>query len=229
MERHIVTTADGSHSLFIPELNEHYHSVYGAIQESSHIFIQNGLAAASKNQQPLNILEIGMGTGLNLFLSFLHIHSPTPVNATPAAINYTALEPYPVTPFQAAQLNYVSLLNATTFQAEFNLIHASSWNTPVFLSERFRFLKLNLKIEEATFANNSFALIYFDAFAPNVQPELWTQVIFEKLYQALAPGGFLITYCAKGNVKRALKHAGFSLVSLPGPIGKREITKAIKP
>lgn len=217
-----VITEDGSHTLFVPELNEHYHSTHGAIQESRHIFIDAGWDAIFDLQSPVKIFEVGFGTGLNALLTSLEAreyHRKT---------FYVTVEAFPVNPDLIAQLNYPVKLQQDHASVDFEKLHAATWNIPVFIHDQFIINKISVPLAEAALANDAFHLIYFDAFAPEVQPELWTAEIFEKMYNALLPGGVLVTYCAKGSVKRALKSAGFIVENLPGPPGKREITRARK-
>lgn len=229
MLRTIIKTADGSHSLFVEELNEHYHSIHGAIQESKHVFIDAGLkpfisdltASFSGGKEPLAILEIGLGTGLNAMLTYLETQK------SDTNIHYTAIEAYPVSADLIDQLNYVELLNAQNLQPVYTTIHACEWDMPVALSNQFTILKIKNTLQEAVL-ENSYHLIYFDAFGPGVQPEMWTEEIFAKLYAVVESGGCLVTYCAKGEVKRTLKRVGFTVESLPGPPGKREMVRARK-
>lgn len=229
MLRTIIKTADGSHSLFVEELNEHYHSIHGAIQESKHVFIDAGLKPFisgstdwyAKEIAPLAILEIGLGTGLNAMLTYIETQ-PSDIN-----IHYTAIEAYPVSADLIGQLNYMELLNAQKLQAVYSKIHACEWGIPVALSNQFNIFKIKNTLQEAVL-ENSYHLIYFDAFAPGVQPEMWTEEIFAKLYAVVESGGCLVTYCAKGEVKRTLKRVGFTVESLPGPPGKREMVRAKK-
>ena len=220
----IITTADGSHSLYIKELKEDYHSVHGAIQESKHVFINAGLQSFLTTHplaSTINILEIGLGTGLNAFLTFIEAEHLA-VN-----INYTAVEAYPVSIDLMEQLNYVKCLNAEKYQPAFTAIHTSEWEKPVMLSNQFTIHKIKNKLQEIVL-ENKYSLIYFDAFGPQVQPEMWTEEVFAKLYNALEPSGSLVTYCAKGEVKRILKKVGFSVESLAGPPGKREMVRAFR-
>lgn len=229
MLRTIIKTADGSHSLFVEELNEHYHSIHGAIQESNHVFIDAGLkpfvsgsiASFSEKKEPLTILEIGLGTGLNAMLTYIETQK-SDIN-----IHYTAIEAYPVSADLIDQLNYVELLNAQVLQPVYTTIHACEWGIPVALSDQFTLFKIKNTLQEAVL-ENSYHLIYFDAFGPGVQPEMWTEEIFAKLYAVVESGGCLVTYCAKGEVKRTLKRVGFFVESLPGPPGKREMVRAKK-
>lgn len=230
MPRKLITTADGSHTLFVPELGEHYHSIHGAVQESMHVFIKHGLEALPDSDTPINIFEMGLGTGLNLLLTALQ-----PLNRP---INYVAVEAYPVSAEEAISLNYATLFTQhPEAQDLLARIHHLPWNEPAALREGFTVLKLHAKLKDVfspdnplinQLPNNWFTLVYFDAFAPEVQPGLWTEEVFQTLYNHMAAGGILVTYCAKGSVRRALKAAGFAIEKLPGPPGKREMTRAVK-
>jgi tRNA U34 5-methylaminomethyl-2-thiouridine-forming methyltransferase MnmC len=217
----VIITADGSNSLYLPELDEHYHSIHGAIQEAEHVFMQAGLFQVKKMANPLNILEVGFGTGLNAFLTYLRTKSWT------EKVHYSSLETQPLTPDQAAALNYIEQLKAEKFKDIYTQMHNCEWDMPVALSSKFTLEKMNREVQQEAKAAH-YHLIYFDAFGPRVQPELWTVEVFENMYAALQPDGMLVTYCAKGQVKRNMKEAGFYLESLPGPPGKREMTRARK-
>ncbi len=218
----IESTADGSHTLFVPSLNEHYHSVNGAKQESNHIYINAGLLHFLKDD--IKVLEIGFGTGLNAYLSL-----QTTQNTT-KKIDYTTLELYPLSMEIVKQLNYVESCNSEN-KKFFDLLHSCDWGkrneiTASFYLTKIQtdFCKLNLPLE----LNNTFDIIYFDAFAPEKQPEMWSQEIFNTLYSLTNRDGILTTYCAKGAVRRMLLQAGYSVERLPGPPGKREILRATK-
>lgn len=220
----VIQTGDGSHSLYVEELNEHYHSIHGAIQESKHVFIEAGLKYATPVQ--LSILEIGLGTGLNALLTILENRQ------LQKSIDYTALEAFPVSPDVVSQLNYVNLLvneihTKEKVQQYFEAIHASDWESNVQLEEKFGLCKIKNKLQEVVFSK-CFDLIYFDAFGPTAQPEMWTEDVFSKLWKSLNENGMLVTYCAKGNVKRSLKKIGFTVETLQGPPGKREMIRAKK-
>lgn len=222
MPRRIVTTSDGSHTLFVPELGEHYHSVHGAVQESMHVFIKHGLAAVTIGEEPLHVFEMGLGTGLNLLLTALQ-----PLNRH---VHYTAVEAYPVEPNEAASLNYGGLFAEQPKAKELlQRMHALPWNHAAELKPKFTLHKIHAKLKDVSWELlPNFSLVYYDAFAPTVQPALWTEEVFAKIFNQMQPGGILVTYCAKGSVKRALKAAGFVLEALPGPPGKREMTRARK-
>ena len=212
-------TADGSFTLYVPELDEHYHSVKGALTESQHIFIDMGL----KHSQATNpyILEIGLGTGLNCFLTYLTSKE------TGQAIHYTGIERFPLSEEVIDQLDYATLIGKGEKEI-YQAIHQAAWNKEVLLSPHFSLHKIEGDFTQYSFLGK-YDLIYFDAFAPEKQPEMWEQPLFDMLYELLNPGGILTTYCAKGVVRRMLQAAGFTDESLAGPPGgKREILRATK-
>jgi len=220
MLREIRLTADGSSTLFVPSLNEHYHSTHGALQESVHVFIKNGLLQITT--PALTILEIGFGTGLNALLTAIQSKK------TNQKIEYTSVEKYPLSADEILVLNYSELLSEENAGKLFSDIHKVPFEEKVAITPNFTLQKI-----EKDFLNidsqKAFDLIYFDAFAPEKQPKLWTETMFSKMFAALKPGGFLVTYCAKGQVKRNMKSVGFKVEALPGPPGKREMTKALRP
>lgn len=212
-------TADGSFTLYVPELDEHYHSVKGALTESQHIFIDMGL----KHSQATNpyILEIGLGTGLNCFLTYLTSKE------TGQAIHYTGIERFPLSEEVIDQLDYATLIGKGEKEI-YQAIHQAAWNKEVLLSPHFSLHKIEGDFTQYSFLGK-YDLIYFDAFAPEKQPEMWEQPLFDVLYELLNPGGILTTYCAKGVVRRMLQAAGFTVERLAGPPGgKREILRATK-
>lgn len=217
--RQIITTSDGSKSFYLPEWNETYHSRHGAIAEAYHVFIKMGLDKTTEKE--LKIAEMGLGTGLNCFITFLENQHQN------RQIIYTAYEAFPITQDEAAQLNYVDILQAQKHKAVFDMIHQAAWETPVSLNDSFILQKKKTKFQDID-CKSCFHLIYFDAFAPRVQPELWTLEIMQKMYKALLPCGIFVTYSAKGSVRRKLQEAGFEVSKLPGPPGKREMLRAIK-
>ncbi len=220
MKTDLVVSADGSHTLFVPGLNEHYHSVHGAVQESMHVFINAGLRVCERSQ--INILEIGFGTGLNALLTFLETES------TGKTVNYFSFEPFPLLPEVWKKLNYPGILSKPGLAEVFTKMHQSPWGREVALSERFNLLKYNERVEEAFLSSNFFHLVFFDAFAPAVQPELWAYAVFKKLFDACAKDAILVTYSATGQVRRNLESAGFEVERIPGPPGKREMLRARK-
>lgn len=219
LKRHLIITSDGSSSIHIPEWDESYHSKHGAIQEAYHVFIKNGLAYFKEKN--IAILEIGFGTGLNCFITFLEAQKNNFV------IDYTGIEAFPIKDSERKLLNYVNELNATKHQRIFDTIHTTAWEKKTQLTENFSLFKQLQKFKDIS-AKEQFNLIYFDAFAPRVQPELWTEFIFQKMYNALLPNGILVTYSAKGSVRRAMQEVGFTVEKLSGPPGKREMLRAFK-
>jgi tRNA U34 5-methylaminomethyl-2-thiouridine-forming methyltransferase MnmC len=223
MQRKLIVTGDGSHSIEVPELGGTYHSIHGAIQESKHVFIEAGFNAPGRLERPgaLNIFEAGFGTGLNALLTMIESEKQN------LKIYYETIELYPLMLEEAKQLNYCSVLEREDLQKNFELLHECAWAEEVVISTKFSFKK-----KKASLLNfetlGTFELIYFDAFDPNTQPELWTQEIFEKMFTILRPRGILTTYSSKGTVRRAMQAAGFVVEKLPGPPGKREIVRALK-
>lgn len=219
MNSELKITEDGSHTLYVPEIDENYHSEHGAIQESRHIFINAGLKQSKK--QNINVLEIGFGTGLNVLL--------TAIEAAKSGIDihYYTIEKYPVPIEKAHQLNYSQEISEKKSKVLFEKIHLAEWETEVNISNNFILRKLN-----ADFTNyqpdTTFDVIYFDAFSPEKQPEMWKEELFQKIYNACNEGAILTTYCAKGIVRRTLQAVGFKVERLAGPLGKREILRAIR-
>jgi len=217
----VKNTGDGSPTLFNSELNEHYHSIHGALTESLHVFIKNGfhptLASFGKKFQ---VLEVGFGTGLNATLT------ATESAKNLCAIQYLALEPYPVADGLLCELKYEQILEENQ-QLDFKKIHAAKWEEAVSVNPHFHIEKTIKGILEFQ-TPKLFHLIYFDAFAPEKQPDMWTMEVLQKCYGLLEPGGIFITYCAKGQFKRDLKQCGFKVENRPGPPFKREITFATK-
>lgn len=222
MKVEVKQTNDGSNTLFVPELNEHYHSIHGALQESQHVFIKHGLMPALTEQAALQVLEVGFGTGLNAILTLQTLWGR---NAT---VFYDTLEKYPLKPEIIKALHFEKfILNPELLDCFFEL-HNAPWNEAVKITPEFTIRKLETDLATYNFPEAAYHLIYFDAFAPEKQPELWTDEIFAKLASALKPGGKLVSYCAKGVFQRSLKAAGLKVEALPGPPGKREMTCATK-
>jgi len=219
LERKIIVTADGSSTIHLPEWDENYHSKHGAIQEAKHVFIKSGLSLFT--EQNISVLEIGFGTGLNGFITFLEAPKRKLI------IDYVGVEAYPVSAEEIEKLNYVSELNAEEFKEVFSEMHLQKWDGKNKLSSNFSLTKRKQFFDEIK-DENTFDLIYFDAFGARVQPELWTEEIFEAMYKSLKNGGVLVTYCAKGSVRRAMLKVGFSIEKLAGPPGKREMLRATK-
>lgn len=220
MKRRIVETADGSRTILIEEWNEQYHSLHGAIREAYHVFLQTGLYNVPGTD--VAVLEIGFGTGLNAIITLLEAQKRG------LKIRYTALEAYPIKNEELSQLNYIEILGEPELSKPFQLMHKVSWGDAHDISPNFSLTKLKLDFRDFV-ANSDYQLIYFDAFGPRVQPELWTPEIFSIMYDALLPSGMLVTYSAKGSVRRAMQQAGFLVEKLPGPPGKREMLRAVKP
>jgi len=213
-------TDDGSHTIYSDEAGENYHSSFGAIQESEHIFIGAGLnAVADKIQSKVRILEIGTGTGLNILLTYLWSEK----NKIP--VEYHGYEPFPIKKSEILKLNYPKQLNidSSVLKSINNNEHGC-----LKLTEQFTLWKDKTTITEAALTSNYYNVVFFDAFSPEAQPEMWTPDIFTKIYLSLKAGGVLTTYSSKGSVKRALKESGFNIEKVPGPPGKREFLRAWK-
>lgn len=219
MKREIIITSDGSTTIHMPEWNEQYHSKHGAIQEAYHVFIKNGLEAHPSKS--LNILEIGFGTGLNCFITLLEAAKKG------IWIDYVGVEAYPIQEDEILQLNYVSELETRNFAHKFEEMHLFPWNEKQKVHDDFYLTKRQQFIKDIDDCN-AYDMIYFDAFGARVQPELWTEAIFKKMYDGLKPNGILVTYSAKGSVRRAMQAVGFTVTRLPGPPGKREMLRAVK-
>lgn len=221
MERRIVRTADGSHTIQLPQWQEQYHSMHGAIRESYHVFIQHGLFQFENRE--LDILEMGFGTGLNALIALLEAPSRG------LDIRYTSLEAFPVPEEEWCLLDYGNSLDKFGEAGPcFERLHRASWGASESLTPGFSLHKIKMDFLEFS-ADSSYDLVFFDAFGARVQPELWTEAIFSRMFEALRPGGLLVTYAAKGSVRRAMQAVGFGTERLPGPPGKREMLRARKP
>lgn len=219
MKREVIQTRDGSTTIHIEGWDECYHSRFGAIQEAKHVFIKNGLSLFENDK--ISILEIGFGTGLNAFITFLEAKKSNLI------IDYVGVEAYPISADELASMNYVEELNADKERSVFEKMHESKWEERIPLRDDFSLTKRKQVFESITDLDK-FDLIYFDAFGYNVQPELWSTAIFDKMFKALKPKGILVTYAARGVVKRSMKEVGFRVEKLAGPPGKREMFRAIK-
>ena len=216
----LVKTEDGSDTLFVKELGEHYHSTFGAVQESMHVFIEAGLRTCKKDA--LNLFEIGFGTGLNTYLTVLETLQ------TKQTILYITIEKYPLPPEIWTTLNYPIVVPDGN-PGLFKKIHEASWDKEVEITENFTLLKLSSDLEKIDYSVlPNFDLIYFDAFSPDKQPELWQTSIFQSLADHCATMAKIVTYCAKGVVRRSIKEAGFTPERIPGPPGKREMLRGTK-
>lgn len=224
MERHLQITADGSHTIAIPGLQLTYHSMHGAIQESMHVFIRSGLHALPGTHPLLRIFEMGFGTGLNALLTLQQAVMQR------QQIYYETVELYPLSTAEAQPLNYNILLNTSPGANLLADLHSAPWERDVPIDPFFTLHKKQLALFQylENPLQEPFHLIYFDAFDPAAQPELWTKPVFEQLFARLHIGGLLLTYCSKGIVRRAMQAAGFIVEKLPGPPGKREIVRARK-
>lgn len=212
-------TADGSFTLYVPSLDEHYHSYHGALQEAKHVFIENGVL--SLKSKKIRILEVGFGTGLNALLTACESF------VLEREIEYVGVEAYPV-PFELLQkMDYASLIDHKNAFKYYNHMIQDFWGKEQLIHDSFKLTKVKQKIENYE-CHETFDIIYFDAFGPRVQEEMWTIAIMEKMYNSLNINGFLVTYCAKGQFKRDLKTVGFQVFDLPGPPGKREMVRAVK-
>jgi tRNA U34 5-methylaminomethyl-2-thiouridine-forming methyltransferase MnmC len=214
----LIESGDGSHTLRVEALKEHYHSHKGAMQESMHVFIKMGLGQLPARQE-IAILEVGFGTGLNALLTCLK---------GTASVQYTALETNPLPRELVSRLNYPQLTGDDRASDLFLALHDAPWNASVEITAGFNLEKLTAPIETFT-SHKQFDLVYYDAFAPHAQPELWTPAIWKRLIGLMNPGGVLVTYCAKGQVRRDMQSAGFQVERLEGPPGKREMLRAQKP
>lgn len=222
MKREIMITSDGSTTIHLPDWNEQYHSKHGAIQEAYHVFIRAGFdkVIEHKNEE-VSVLEIGFGTGLNAFITFLE------AKKTGLNLHYVGVEAYPVDFDEIKELNYISELKAAKNKFFFDKMHTVSWGEKHLISKGFNFTKRKQFFEDVQ-DQDHFDLVYFDAFGAEHQPNLWTVAIFQKMFIALKNKGVLVTYSAKGSVRRAMQEVGFIVERLPGPPGKREMLRATK-
>jgi tRNA U34 5-methylaminomethyl-2-thiouridine-forming methyltransferase MnmC len=222
MQRNLIVTKDGSHSVAIPEWEVSYHSVYGAVQESMHVFIESGLKywfTKHTSASRCVIFEMGFGTGLNALLSILE------AKRQQRKIMYETVEAFPLEESITQKLNYCEALHQGFWQPVFDSLHSGEWNSTQHITNFFSFRKIRSLLADYT-PGEPIDLIYYDAFAPVAQPELWTKEVFERMLNMLAPDGILVTYCSKGDVRRALQAAGFSVEKIAGPPGKREMIRA---
>ncbi len=217
----IIQTEDGSSTLYTEQFKEHYHSIHGAEQESQLIYIGYGLktrikAVENQPKQPLKILEMGFGTGLNAWLSLLSTETDT------RSIHYTTIEKYPISLEMAQELSYAK---SSEEKERFLQLHKAEWSKDVAISPNFTIKKLAIDLLDFDANGEKFDLIYFDAFSPEAQAELWEEKVFQYLAKICKRGAILTTYCAKGEVRRRLQRSGFSVERLAGPIGKREVLR----
>lgn len=217
--RRIITTNDGSHTLLVPELNEQYHSIHGAIKEAEHVFLKMGLDEfVRSNRVSVNVFEVGFGTGLNALLSAQWATSKQ------KKLAYTSIEKFPVSKKEFQQLNYGNIVHGSEIYTK---ITDAKWNDFTTISNAFKLRKLKLDLRKDTLPNG-FDVVFFDAFAPNKQPELWDTLVFEKIYGIMSENSLMVTYCCQGQAKRNMISAGFEVEKVPGPPGKREMLRARK-
>ena len=222
MSLRIIKTSDGSDTIFNSELNETYHSLNGSINESNIVYIQNGLEyyLNRKKENNIKILEIGFGTGLNFLLTYIFLEKRN------EKIYYHTLEPYPLPNEIIKKLNYVSKIG-NQYGDIFNLPHNLKNDKKNALTKKIDFLKSKISIEDIALSNN-YDIIFFDAFAPSKQPSIWNKKNLNKIYSNMKDGAILVTYCSSGQFKRDLKSIGFEVEVLPGPMGKKEMVRAVK-
>lgn len=222
----IIKTKDGSHSLLVPEMNETYHSTHGALTESQYVFIEKGLACFYEKypeEKAIHVLEVGFGTGLNALLTFLYA---TEHNLD---VVYHSLETNPIDSGIVRQLNYhEQLMTYPKAKETYEMLHQAEWNKPVRISGNFSLQKIKQPLQEYESATNQIDVVYYDAFAPSRQPDMWQPELYTKLYKLMKSNGILVTYCAQGQFKRDLKATGFEVEKLPGPPGKAEMTRGRK-
>jgi tRNA U34 5-methylaminomethyl-2-thiouridine-forming methyltransferase MnmC len=220
LKTQLITTKDGSKTIHFPEWNESYHSKHGAITEALHVYIKSGLRyrlSANPDKKHISILEMGFGTGLNAYLTYNYGQEQD------LQISYTCIEKYPLSEHVVEELNYADGKNPELFKK----LHAASWEEFVSISDNFKLKKHNIDLDIYQ-SEDKFDVIYFDAFGPRVQPNLWNKIILENMYNHLNPNGVWVTYCCKGSVRRDLKDIGFQVEKIPGPPGKREMLRATK-
>lgn len=221
MKRELLKTADGSATIHLPDINEQYHSKHGALQESKHVFIAKGLHKTVLETKNISLLEIGFGTGLNALLTFFEAKS------NQLNVDYTTVEAFPVSKTEWEALDYGALIPDNSSKEVYKKLHTTTWEEKHAISSFFHFTKQQKKFEEIT-DMDLYDLIYFDAFGARVQPELWTEEIFDIMFRAMKENGILVTYAAKGSVRRAMQAVGFTVERLEGPPGKREMLRATR-
>lgn len=220
MKVELVITQDGSSTLYVPELNEHYHSVHGAITESLHVFIENGFKKINKPE--VKIIEMGFGTGLNVFLTFVES------SKRKVKVYYNSIDLFPLEKEVVDNLNYTDILQLDdSLKDVYKKFHEYLWNEEYKVNDYFVFRKSLIDVTQNDI-NGEYDIVYYDAFAPSKQPEVWSEEVLKKFYNILCKGGILTTYCASGKVKRTLQNIGFEVQTLPGPPNKREMINAIK-
>ena len=220
MQRTILKTSDNSNTIYFKELDETFHSINGALQESIHVFIHAGFDEIIKTKNQINIFEVGFGTGLNAILTFLESEENN------ISVSYIGIDAYPLEKKLIDKLEYENIFDKK-HQQYLETILDGNWNETVLINGKFSLKKIETKLEKYVF-DAKFDLVYFDAFAPDKQPELWTEEIFKRIFDNMNDGAILVTYSAKGEVRRCMQRAGFTVERLPGPKGKREMLRARK-
>lgn len=221
MNTELILTADGSHTVLLPETNTTYHSRHGALQESMHVFIEAGLHEVMKEKREISIFEMGFGTGLNALLTCKEAEQHS------LEIDYHSIEPNPIDLQFASALNFGSFAPLQSYGGLFEQMHKTPFGQPCSLNARFSLTRYRQRLQDFS-PTRSFDLVYYDAFAPSLQPELWTTEIFSKLKSILEDGACLVTYCSKSQVRRAMQAAGLRVTKIPGPRGKREMVRAYR-
>ncbi len=221
MKKQIITTADGSKTIYFPEWNEYYHSKHGAIQEAQHVYIKSGLEFRNKlkRNSSLNLLEFGFGTGLNAYLAAIY------ANNNQIKINYHGIEKFPLSQQEISDFNYDEILK--TDKLKFITLHTVEWEKSIKIHNFFN-LKKNISDFQDFKSNNDYDIIFFDVFGYRVQPDLWAKPIFQSCYDSLKNDGVWVTYSCKGSVRRDLQDIGFKVEKIDGPPGKREMLRAVK-
>ncbi len=213
-------TADGSCTLASASLGEHYHSLFGALAESRHVYLQQGLFHLGKRK--VDVLEVGLGTGLNALLTWRETTN------SGLEVNYLALEPFPLSPRSIIAVGHIAAIGAAEMRVGYDAMMKVRTGERIELSKAFRFQCAQQEVQQLE-AVQAFDLVYFDAFAPAVQPEMWTVDVFRRMFRAMRPGAVLVTYCAKGDVRRAMLEAGLLAQRIPGPPGKYKMIRATRP
>jgi len=219
----LIKTSDGSHTIRHTELNETYHSTHGAIQESNHVYIQQGLHYFIDRHQPrsIRILEIGFGTGLNALLTMIDNKAHEIKRA------YHTVEAFPLTDNILSQLNYPVQLGKEA-ELGFSKLHKAPWNEDIEVGNNFTIHKIHADIRSLKLSAEPYDLVYFDAFAPKIQPEIWEKPVLTTVIGVMSNQGILVTYCASGQFKRDLRSLNMQVEEVPGPPGKRVMTRAYR-
>lgn len=224
-EIRIELTEDGSATVYNEARKEHYHSVHGAVQESLHVFIEAGFIDVVNRKSHINILEAGFGTGLNALLTLMEYRKVLALPRKVLSINYHSIEPYPIDVRLVNQLNYCQHLQGQEFNSDFLRMHQEESGKSIIIDSGFSFIRHEIPLQSFE-TDLKYDLVYFDAFSPEAQPELWTPEVFSRVFKMINKGGVFVTYCSKGVVRRNLQELGFSVERLKGPPGKHEMLRA---